>query len=156
MAAKAELRRPALRPAEGCASRSVAVGSRGEVEPEADGPHILLSGMKKQLSPYDSFLMTLRFERAGKVEVEVMVEEASVDRSTNKTPAVTRNQATGKEINHAAQGSRRVRLAGGARFRRRGAPSPMRDTTTAQGEKGQEIKAERRPAIEFTVRRETA
>lgn len=34
--------------------------------------------MKKQLSPYDSFLMTLVFEKAGKVHVEVMVEEASV------------------------------------------------------------------------------
>ena len=34
--------------------------------------------MKKQLGAYDSFLMTLVFERAGKVEVEVMVEEASI------------------------------------------------------------------------------
>jgi len=28
--------------------------------------------------PLDSFLMTLVFERAGKVEIEVMVEKASV------------------------------------------------------------------------------
>ena len=34
--------------------------------------------MKRELGPYDSFVMTLTFARAGKVEVEVMVEEASV------------------------------------------------------------------------------
>lgn len=79
MAAKAELRQAGAEPAaEGNAIRSVAVGSHGEVDLKRTGPHILLSGMKKQLSRYDSFLMTLRFERAGKVEVEVMVEEASV------------------------------------------------------------------------------
>ena len=42
------------------------------------GPHILLSGMKKQLGAYDAFVMTLVFERAGKVEVEVQVEEAVI------------------------------------------------------------------------------
>jgi periplasmic copper chaperone A len=78
MAARAELREAGAAPAEGNAISSVAVGSRGEVDLKRTGPHILLSGMKKQLNPYDSFLMTLRFERAGKVEVEVMVEEASV------------------------------------------------------------------------------
>ena len=79
MAAKAELREAGAAPeAEGNAISSVAVGGRGEVDLKRTGPHILLSGMKKQLNPYDSFLMTLRFERAGKVEVEVMVEEASV------------------------------------------------------------------------------
>lgn len=79
MAAKVELRRAGAAPAaEGNVIRSVAVASRGEVDLKRTGPHILLSGMKKQLSPYDSFIMTLRFERAGRVQVEVMVEEASV------------------------------------------------------------------------------
>jgi copper(I)-binding protein len=78
MAAKAELREAGAAPAEGHVIGSVAVGGRGEVDLKRTGPHILLSGMKKQLNPYDSFLLTLRFERAGKVEVEVMVEEASV------------------------------------------------------------------------------
>jgi periplasmic copper chaperone A len=78
MAAKAELRGAGASPAEGNAIGSVAVGSRSEVDLKRTGPHILLWGMKKQLSPYDSFLMTLRFERAGTVGVEVMVEEASV------------------------------------------------------------------------------
>ena len=79
MAAKAELREAGAAPeTEGKAIGSVAVGGHGEVNLKRAGPHILLSGMKKQLSPYDSFFMTLAFERAGKVEVEVMVEEASV------------------------------------------------------------------------------
>jgi copper(I)-binding protein len=78
MAARAELRAAGAAEAAGNAIGSVAVGSRGEVDLKRSGPHILLSGLKKQLSPYGSFLMTLRFERAGKVEVEVMVEEASI------------------------------------------------------------------------------
>ena len=78
MAAKAELREAGSDAATGNVIGSVAVGRGGEVDLKRNGPHILLSGMKKQLSPYDSFPMTLRFERAGKVEVEVMVEEASV------------------------------------------------------------------------------
>ena len=79
MAAKAELREAGTAPdAEGNVISAVAVGGHGEVNLKRAGPHILLSGMKKQLSPYDSFFMTLAFERAGKVEVEVMVEDASV------------------------------------------------------------------------------
>ena len=79
MAAKAELREAGAAPeATGKAIGSVAVGRHREVNLRRAGPHILLSGMKKQLSPYDSFLITLAFEKAGKVEVEVMVEEASV------------------------------------------------------------------------------
>ena len=57
---------------------SVGVATRGATDLKRDGPHIALSDVRKQLAPYDSFLMTLVFERAGKVEVEVMVEEASV------------------------------------------------------------------------------
>ena len=57
---------------------SVGVATRGPTDLKRDGPHIQLSDVRKQLSPYDSFPMTLVFERAGKVEIEVMVEEASV------------------------------------------------------------------------------
>jgi copper(I)-binding protein len=67
-----------LRVADDKAVSSVGVATRGATDLRRDGPHIQLSGVTKQLSPYDSFLMTLVFERAGKVEVEVMVEEASV------------------------------------------------------------------------------
>lgn len=79
MAARAELRAAGSAPeSEGQVIGSVAVGSRGTVDLKRAGAHILLSGMKKQLGAYDAFPMTLVFERAGKVEVEVQVEEASI------------------------------------------------------------------------------
>src|SRR4029077_6430133 len=53
MAAKAELREAGAAPdTDGKAIRSIPVGSRGEVNLKRAGPHILLSGVKKQLSPY--------------------------------------------------------------------------------------------------------
>lgn len=76
-AAKTELRAGVPPDAEGGIIASIPVG-RGAVDLKRGGPHILLTGVKKPLGAYDSFLMTLTFERAGKVEVEVMVEEASV------------------------------------------------------------------------------
>jgi periplasmic copper chaperone A len=78
IAAKAELREAAAPDAEGNVIGSVAVASHGEVNLKRAGPHIVLSGVKKQLGAYDAFPMTLVFERAGKVEVEVQVEEASI------------------------------------------------------------------------------
>jgi copper(I)-binding protein len=67
-----------LRVAGDKAVSSVGVATHGATDLKRDGPHIQLSGVTKQLSPYDSFLMTLVFERAGRVDVEVMVEEASI------------------------------------------------------------------------------
>ena len=77
-AAKTELRAGAPGDAEGGVTASIPVGGRDAVDLKPGGPHILLTGVTKPLGAYDSFLMTLTFERAGKVEVEVMVEEASV------------------------------------------------------------------------------
>jgi copper(I)-binding protein len=39
------------------------------------GPHLLLSGLARRPAAYESFAMTLIFERAGRIEVEVIVEE---------------------------------------------------------------------------------
>ena len=41
-----------------------------------DGPSVMLIGLKKPLDAYDDFKMTLVFERAGPVAIDVMVEEA--------------------------------------------------------------------------------
>jgi len=76
-AAKTELRAGVPPDAEGGVIAAIPVG-RGEVNLKRGGPHILLTGVKKPLGAYDSFLMTLTFARAGKVEVEVVVEEKSV------------------------------------------------------------------------------
>lgn len=73
IADKAELRAPgADKPL-----KALDAKAGGELILRRDGPHILLTGVKRQLSPYDAFVMTLTFERAGKVEVEVQVEETS-------------------------------------------------------------------------------
>ena len=77
-AGKAELRGGVPPDAEGDVIAAIAVDGRGEVNLKRGGPHILLTGMKRPLSAYDGFLMTLTFARAGKVEVEVVVEEKSV------------------------------------------------------------------------------
>ena len=77
-AAKTELRAGVPPDAEGDVIPAIPVEGRGEVNLKRGGPHILLTGVKKPLSAYDSFLMTLTFARAGKVEVEVVVEEKSV------------------------------------------------------------------------------
>jgi len=77
-AAKTELRAGVPPDAEGDVIASVPVGAKSEVNLKRGGPHVLLTGVKKPLDAYDSFLMTLTFERAGKVEVEVVVEDKSV------------------------------------------------------------------------------
>ncbi len=77
-AAKTELRAGVPPDGEGGVIASIPVDGRGEVNLKRGGPHVLLTGVKKPLGAHDSFLMTLTFARAGKVEVEVMVEEARV------------------------------------------------------------------------------
>jgi copper(I)-binding protein len=77
-AAKAELRAGVPPDAEGEVISAIPVDGRGEVNLKRGGPHILLTGVKRPLGAYDGFLMTLTFARAGKVEVEVVVEEKSV------------------------------------------------------------------------------
>jgi copper(I)-binding protein len=71
-----ELREPAASSGEGTrALRGVALKAKGEVALRRNGPHLILSGLAP-LAPYDSFPMTLIFERAGRIEIEVVVEEA--------------------------------------------------------------------------------
>jgi copper(I)-binding protein len=58
------------------ASQAFTIPPRGELVLGPDGPRLLLSGFKKRLSAYDSFELTLVFEKAGRMVVEVAVEEA--------------------------------------------------------------------------------
>lgn len=44
-----------------------------------DGYHIMLMGLKKPLKAGDKFPLTLQFEKAGKLEVSVWVEEKKTD-----------------------------------------------------------------------------
>jgi copper(I)-binding protein len=53
----------------------VEVKAGEEVTLSRTGPHLLLSGLSRQLSPYDSVPLTLVFERAGEIHIDVLVEE---------------------------------------------------------------------------------
>jgi copper(I)-binding protein len=58
------------------ATAALTIPARGELVLSARGPRLLLSGFKTRLNAYDSFELTLVFEKAGPMVVEVMVEEA--------------------------------------------------------------------------------
>jgi copper(I)-binding protein len=60
--------------------KALSIPARGELILRSDGPHIVLSGLKKPLRAYDSFALTLVFEKAGSVNVEVSVEEQTSDK----------------------------------------------------------------------------
>lgn len=48
-------------------------GARIEMKP-GEGFHVMLMGLQKPLTAGDSFPMTLQFEKAGKIEINVTVE----------------------------------------------------------------------------------
>jgi periplasmic copper chaperone A len=52
-----------------------AIPAHGELALSSEGPHILISGLKKPLRAYDDFELTFRFEKIGSVKVDVIVEE---------------------------------------------------------------------------------
>lgn len=52
------------------------VPAQGELILKSAGPHIALGGLRKPLNAYGTVPMSLVFERAGKMDIEVMVEEA--------------------------------------------------------------------------------
>ena len=68
--------RPWARCAAGREPAALSVAGARRAGAERRGPHLLLSGVKKRLDAYDSFKITLVFEKAGSMEIEVMVEEA--------------------------------------------------------------------------------
>jgi copper(I)-binding protein len=67
---------------QGKESKGLVISGRGELSMKAGGPQIVLTGIRKALRAYDYFDLTLVFEKAGEVRVEVMVEEA-----TDKAPS---------------------------------------------------------------------
>lgn len=76
-AAKAELQEPA-----GTSSKpvaAVAIGPGKDTELTGNGVHLVLTGVKKRLDAYDSFKLTLVFEKAGRMVVDVAVEEAETE-----------------------------------------------------------------------------
>ena len=81
-AAKTELQESA-----GDASKpvpAVVIGAGKDAQLAADGPHLVLTGLNKRLDAYDSFKLTLVFERAGRMVVDVAIEEAAETASPHK------------------------------------------------------------------------
>jgi copper(I)-binding protein len=68
-AAKVELR------AAGKGAAAFVVRNGQELSLYGDGPSLVLTGLKTPLHAYDDFKMTLVFEKAGRVAIDVMVEE---------------------------------------------------------------------------------
>lgn len=61
---------------------SLSIAPGAEQELTYSGPHFVLGGVTRKLGAYDTFPMTLVFERAGRIKIEVLVEER-----TDPTPA---------------------------------------------------------------------
>jgi hypothetical protein len=59
----------------GKGAAAFSVGQGKDLVLYGDGPSLVLSGLKSPLHAYDDFTMALVFERAGRVEIVVMVEE---------------------------------------------------------------------------------
>lgn len=55
---------------------AVEIPARGEAVFQPGGNHVMLFGLSKPLSAGEEFPLTLEFEKAGKVEVQVQVESA--------------------------------------------------------------------------------
>ncbi len=76
-AEKTELQEPA-----GDASKptaAIVIGPGKEAQLTLDGPHLVLTGVKNRLDAYDSFKLTLVFEKAGRMVVDVAIEEAATE-----------------------------------------------------------------------------
>ena len=56
-----------------------AIAAGADFELKSGGPHLVLTGVKKSLHAYDQFKMTFLFEKAGRMLVDVVVEEASTE-----------------------------------------------------------------------------
>jgi periplasmic copper chaperone A len=62
--------------ATGSAAKAIEVAPRGRVDLTAKTQHLRLVGLKKRLTAYDTLPVTLVFERAGRIRIDVLVEES--------------------------------------------------------------------------------
>jgi copper(I)-binding protein len=76
-AAKTELQEPAGDAGKPIAAVVIEPGKEAQLT--LDGPHLVLTGLKNRLDAYDSFKLTLVFEKAGRMVVDVAVEEAATE-----------------------------------------------------------------------------
>jgi copper(I)-binding protein len=72
--AKAVLLQSAATPQDGGAA-AFSIPAGGTLEMQRDGQRLVLEGVSKAVSPNDMVPLSLVFEHAGRIDVEVMVEE---------------------------------------------------------------------------------
>lgn len=72
-ATRVELQGPKGGPGQPLASIEIKPGATVDLSPS--GPRLVLHGLGKAMNPYDTLPMTLVFERVGRIEVEVLIEE---------------------------------------------------------------------------------
>lgn len=60
---------------------AIEVAPRGRVDLTAKTQHLRLIGLKKSLTAYDTLPVTLVFQRAGRIKIDVLVEETSQPKS---------------------------------------------------------------------------
>jgi copper(I)-binding protein len=58
-------------------SAVIEIGPASRLDLTAKGLHLRLIGLKKSLTAYDTLPVTLVFEKAGRLKIDVLVEEAS-------------------------------------------------------------------------------
>jgi periplasmic copper chaperone A len=61
---------------------ALALEAKSSLKMGIDGPHVVLRGVTDDLAGYEAFPVWLTFERAGRVEVAVVVEDAAVKEPT--------------------------------------------------------------------------
>ena len=61
------------------AARSFVIKPGSDLELHPKGLRLVLRGVKQRFHPYDYFTMTLVFEKAGRVDIDVMIEEAETE-----------------------------------------------------------------------------
>ena len=66
-----------LRTAAEALPKGIEIAPRGRVDLTAKTQHVRLIGLKKGLTAYDTLPVTLVFQRAGRIKIDVLVEETS-------------------------------------------------------------------------------
>jgi copper(I)-binding protein len=66
-----------IRTSSGPLPNGIVISPRGRVDLTSKTQHLRLVGLKKGLTAYDTLPVTLVFQRAGRIKIDVLVEETS-------------------------------------------------------------------------------
>lgn len=72
---KVQISQPGKHPSPGCATVTLEVPAKGQVELKPGGYHVMLIGVKRDLKVGDKFSLELQFEKSGAITVEAEVKQ---------------------------------------------------------------------------------